>query len=140
MGDISKFVEQQDQLIKERDELVESNKDNFEYVSSIKQQSGLRKNKLVLFILIALAVSIIASVAVYKLIEKASPMLMWLTVGIPLIESIVFTLLEIGRSEKLSNIYRELNRDLSSVETRIYLLNRDIKALQARIDEVKAEA
>ncbi len=129
------FVEQRDELIAQRDELIKDNAGNVEYVEMIKSKAVFPTKLVVLIVAALILVSIGATFAVSTLFEGASPMLMWLTVGLPAVIAIVVVLVFANKSEKYDNIYRTLNRDVSAIENKIHLLGRDIDALQARIDE-----
>lgn len=135
MADIAALKAQQQQLAAERDAVREENASNFEYVAMIKEKSVLKARTIVLVALAAAAVLIVATLVVHLALPEINPMWMWVTVGVPAIAAIAYTIVVLARHEKYTEIYKNLDRDLGDVRARLFRLDRQIEALQKQIEQ-----
>ncbi len=136
MADIAALKKEKEELIAKRDAIREENQSNFDYVAMIKQKSVLKTNVIVWVAVAAVVVMIGATLGLSLAKPDASPMLMWLTVGLPAVAAVAYTVVAFGLHEKYTAIYKELDRDLSGVRLQIFNLGRQIE----KIDEELAQA
>lgn len=133
MADIAALKKEKEELIAKRDAIKEENQSNFDYVQLIKQKSVLKTNIIVWVAVAAIVVMIGATLGLNLAKPDASPMLMWLTVGVPAVAAIAYTVVSFGLREKYEAIYKELDRDLSDVRMQIFDLDRRIEDIDEQL-------
>lgn len=133
MADIAALKKEKEELIAKRDAIKEENQSNFDYVQLIKQKSVLKTNIIVWVAVAALVVMLGATLGLSLAKPDASPMLMWLTVGVPAVAAIAYTVVAFGLHEKYEAIYKELDRDLSDVRMQIFDLDRRIEDIDEQL-------
>ncbi len=137
MADIAALKKEKEELVAKREAIKEENQSNFDYVELIKEKSVLKTNVIILTAVIAVVVMIAATLVLCLVKPTASPMLLWLTAGVPVIAAIAVTVVIFARHEKYEDIYRALDRDLSDVRTEMFKLQRQIEKLDAEIAEAE---
>lgn len=137
MADIAALKKEKEELVAKREAIKEENQSNFDYVKLIKEKSVLKTNVIILTAVIAVVVMIAATLVLCLVKPTASPMLLWLTAGVPVIAAIAVTVVIFARHEKYEDIYRALDRDLSDVRTEMFKLQRQIEKLDAEIAEAE---
>ena len=137
MADIAALKKEKEELVAKREAIKEENQSNFDYVELIKEKSVLKTNVIILTAVIAVVVMIAATLVLCLVKPTASPMLLWLTAGVPVIAAIAVTVVIFARHEKYEDIYRALDRDLSNVRTEMFKLQRQIEKLDAEIAEAE---
>ncbi len=133
MADIAALKAQKQELIAKRDAIKEERASDFEYVRMIKAKSKFKINNIIWAAVIAVVLIIGATLAVGMLMPESTPMLMWLTVGIPAVAAIAYTIVLISLHEKYTTIYKELDRNLSDVRLEIFNCERQIEKIDAEL-------
>lgn len=133
MADIAALKAQKQELIAKRDAIKEERASDFEYVRMIKAKSKFKINNIIWAAVIAVVLIIGATLAVGLLMPESTPMLMWLTVGIPAVAAIAYTIVLISLHEKYTTIYKELDRNLSDVRLEIFNCERQIEKIDAEL-------
>lgn len=135
MTDVSILKEQQQELIRKRDEFIANRKSDDEFVELIKNKASLKIKPMVIVAAISAFVMIAATYALAAFLPEINPMYMWATVGVPTAVTAAFVICSFAKSEKYNDIYKSLSRDLYSDEIAVHDYNKKIDELQALIEE-----
>ena len=137
MADIAALKKEKEALVAKREAIREENQSNFDYVELIKEKSVLKTGVIIWAAAIALVVMIGATLALCLIKPDANPMLMWLTVGVPVIAAIAVAVVIFGQHEKYEGIYKALDRDLADVRSEMFKLKREIEKLDAEMADAE---
>ena len=137
MADIAALKKEKEALVAKREAIREENQSNFDYVELIKAKSVLKTGVIIWTAAIALVVMIAATLALCLVKPDASPMLMWLTAGVPFIAAITVAVVIFAQHEKYEDIYKTLDRDLADVRTEMFELKREIEKLDAEMADAE---
>ena len=137
MADIAALKKEKEALVAKREAIREENQSNFDYVELIKEKSVLKTGVIIWAAAIALVVMIGATLALCLIKPDANPMLMWLTVGVPVIAAIAVAVVIFAQHEKYEGIYKALDRDLADVRSEMFKLKREIEKLDAEIADAE---
>lgn len=137
MADIAALKKEKEALVAKREAIREENQSNFDYVELIKEKSVLKTGVIIWAAAIALVVMIGATLALCLIKPDANPMLMWLTVGVPVIAAIAVAVVIFAQHEKYEGIYKALDRDLADVRSEMFKLKREIEKLDAEMADAE---
>ncbi len=135
MTDVSILKEQQQDVIRQRDEFIENHKGDDEFVALIKDKAELKVNPIVIVAAISAVVMIAATYALSVFAPESSPMYMWASVGVPTAVTAAFVIFSFAKSEKYSDIYDSISRSIYANEVTVHDFNKKIDELQKLIEE-----
>ena len=127
-------------LRKEREELYQEHKADFDFVNLIGQKAVLKVKGILVVSIVAFALLIGVTWLLHVLMPDLGPMWMWLTVGLPAVAAVAYTIVVLHRHEKYSDYHRQLVADMGSVSMQLFEYDRAIEALEERAAEEAADA
>ena len=123
----------------EREAYYQEHKSDLDFVALMKQKAVLNKKGIAIVVACAAVVMLAATWALPMILEKPSPMWMWLTGGLPAIAASVYVMVTFGLHEKYTDYAKEVERGVAEVTAKLFDYDREIDRLQAEVGTEEAE-